>query len=116
MAEPTGPPDKVEVEKIKKRAVKLLWKAIPCPDQNGRILRYLVRHNYELPNGTFAEEHCETSWSNLAHITLINLRPNTKYAVQVAGINDAGVGPFSSPIQFVTLGGIYQLRCTSNLF
>ena len=106
LAEPTGPPENVKILWIKKRAAKLSWKAVPCPDQNGRILRYLVRHDYELPNGTFAEQQSETSQNDFK-ITLLNLRPNRNYSVQVAGVNDAGVGTFSLPIQLVTPGGIH---------
>ena len=113
LAEPTGPPKNVRIQWIEKTAAKLSWEAIPCPHQNGRILRYIVRHNYVFPNGTFAEQRSETSWRNSSDITLENLHPNSIYGVRVAGVNDAGVGPFSSPIKLVTLGGIHQQTYTS---
>ena len=113
-AEPTGPPNNVTIRWIKKRAAKLSWKAIACPDQNGRILRYLIRHDYELPNGAFAEDQSETGElpngtfaEQQSYITHLNLRPNRNYSVQVAGVNDAGVGTFSPPIKLVTPGGSY---------
>ena len=108
LAEPTGPPKNVRIYWIRKTAAKLSWKAIPCPHQNGIILRYIVRHDYELPNGTFAVQQSEMSWRISPRITLENLLPNSNYAVRIAGVNDAGVGPFSSPLKLVTLGGIYQ--------
>ena len=105
LAGPTRPPQRVKLHWFKVTSAKLSWKAIPCYHQNGLILRYLVRHDYQLPNGTFAVQKSETFWNNL-EITLMNLRPNRNYAVRVAGVNEAGVGAFSLPIQFITPGGM----------
>ena len=107
LAEPTEAPKRVKILSIKKTSAKLSWNAIPCPQQNGRILRYLVRHDYELPNGTFAVQQSETFLDSL-EITLMNLHPNRNYTVRVAGVNEAGVGAFTPPIQLITPGGIYQ--------
>ena len=115
LAEPTKAPKDVEILSIKGTSAELSWKAIPCLYQNGRILRYLVRHDYELPNGTFAVQQSET-FGNALNITLSNLRPNRNYVVGVAGVNEAGVGAFSSPIQLITPGGIYQLTYSSRHF
>ena len=113
LAGPTRPPKNFKILWIRKRAAKLSWEAIPCPHRNGRILRHIVRHDYELPNGTFALQRSETSWRNSSYITLRYLRPNSNYAVQVAGVTDAGVGPFSVPLLLVTPGGIAQQAHTS---
>ena len=115
LAEPTGAPNNVEILWIKKTSAELSWKAIPCPHQNGRILRYLVRHDYELPDGTFAVQQSKTFW-NALDIILTNLRPNRNYSVRVAGVNEAGVGAFSSPIQLITPGGIQQQTYSSRRF
>ena len=115
LAEPTEAPKDVKILSIKKTSAKLSWKAIPCPQQNGRILRYLVRHDYELPNGTFAVQQSETLW-NTSEIILLNLRPNRRYAVRVAGVNEGGVGVFSSPVHLITPGGIYPQRIYVDMF
>ena len=107
LAEPKMPPKKVKLKWIRKTSAQLSWKAIPCPGQNGMILWYLVRIDYKLPNGTFAMQQSKTSWDTLK-ATLINLLPNWKYSVRVAGVNQAGVGAFSLPLEFITLGGMYQ--------
>ena len=113
LAEPTGPPDNVQIHWIYQTAAYMSWKAIPCHHQNGRLLRYLVKYDYGLPNGTFVEQRSETpSWNSLG-ITLNNLLPNSHYFVQVAGVNDAGVGTFSRSLQLVTRGGRYQQTCIS---
>ena len=104
LAGPTMSPRSLELLWIKARSAKLSWKAIPCCHQNGLILRYLVRHDYELPNRTFAEQQTETFWNSL-EFTLMDLLPNRKYSVRVAGINAAGVGAFSLPILLITPGG-----------
>ena len=115
LAEPTGAPKDVKILSIKRTSAELSWKAIPCPQQNGRILWYLIRHDYELPNGTFAFQQSET-FGDALNITFTNLRPNRNYVVRVAGVNDAGVGAFSSPIQLITPGGIYQQIYSSRHF
>ena len=96
---------------IKETSAQLSWKAIPCAHNNGKILWYLVRHDYELPNGSFAVQQSATFWNSL-NIILTNLRPNRNYAVRVAGVNEAGVGAFSSAIQLITPGGIYMYQQT----
>ena len=111
LAEPTKAPKDVKILSIKRTSAELSWKTIPCHHQNGKILWYLVRHDYELPNGTFAVQQSETFWDAL-DVTLINLRPNRKYTVKVAGVNEAGVGVFSSPIPLITPGGIYIYQQT----
>ena len=75
------------------------------------ILRYLVRHGYELPNGTFAVQQTET-FGNTLDITLETLRPNRNYFVKVAGVNQDGVGAFSLPIALITPGGTYKQTYT----
>ena len=105
LAEPTKAPKNVKILWIRTTSAELSWKTIPCLYQNGMILRYLVRNDYELPNGTFAMQQSETS-SNTLKITFMNLRPNRKYSVRVAGVNQAGVGAFSLPLELITLGGM----------
>ena len=105
LAEPTGAPKQVKIIGIKPTSAKLSWKAIACSHQNGRILRYLVRHDYELRNGTFALQQSETL-CNILEITLLDLHPNRNYSVKIAGVNQAGVGPFSLPVQLITPGGM----------
>ena len=113
LAEPTGSPKNVKIHWTYRTSAYVSWKAIPCHHQNGRILRYLVKYDYELPNGTFVEQQSETSSWNSLGITFNNLLPNSNYSLQVAGVNDAGVGPFSPPLQLVTRGGRYQQTRTS---
>ena len=107
LAEPTMAPKNVKILWIRETSAELSWKTIPCPHKNGKILRYLVRHDYELPNGTFAVQQSETVCDAL-DIILTNLRPNRNYAVRVAGVNEAGVGAFTLPTQLITPGGIYH--------
>ena len=115
LAEPTGAPKNVKILWIRETSAELSWETIRCHHQNGKLLRYLVRHDYELPNGTFAVQQSKTFRDEL-YIILTNLRPNRMYAVRVAGVNDAGVGAFSSPVTLITPGGIYQQTYSSRDF
>ena len=59
-------------------------------------------------------EQADTTKSNIRQAELHDLRPNTNYLVVVAGINKGGLGPFSSPVTFVTPGGKGKL--TESIF
>ena len=61
-------------------------------------------YTYSLLSGDVVEQQDKTK-PNLRRAELYDLRPNTNYRVMVAGVNKAGLGPFSSPEMFTTPGG-----------
>ena len=102
--EPTKPPTKVNVMIVDRTKASVSWKPIPCPHQNGIIRFYLVRYVHSLFSGQVLEGNLTTEL-NFPAAELRDLRPNTNYVVMVAGWNRAGLGPYSSPVTFVTPGG-----------
>ena len=103
---PTKAPEDIRVDYATKEQLRLLWEPIPCFDQNGDVLYYVVRYVSHDPMNpeTVREQESQTADNQLG-ILLENLRPNTEYNVRVAGVTSAGIGIFSSPIVAATLGG-----------
>ena len=98
----TKGPEKVEVNGVTKETIDLSWGPIPCLHQNGIILHYLVQYS-----SGFEMEYESQTKDSLPKITLRDhLRPNTAYSVRIAGVNDGGIGEFSSPMTVITRGGM----------
>ena len=101
---PSRAPVIVKIVSVTKREVILSWEPIPCRYQNGIILLYVVKYDYMMGPESILWQESQVDGKQLA-ITLSQLRPNTNYSVRIAGATRAGIGVFSSPTTFVTLGG-----------
>ena len=107
-AGPTKAPEDIQIERITSKKLILSWKPIPCSDQNGVILRYIVKYLYqEVSEGI--RVHIARTHGRQLGIVLRNLRSNTKYNVSVAGVNIADMGVFSLPIVAITHGGKHYM-------
>ena len=91
---PTGFPQQVSVSTTS-RSVVVSWNAIECIEQNGPITGYSARlrdlRGAIIPGHIVGRGFIATG-----------LTPYTSYTFQVAGVNGAGIGPFTSSITFVT--------------
>ena len=72
------------------RNITFVWDAIECIDQNGLITNYTVYNASDLSYLDII--HGVTNMS----ITFTDLVPEHDYAIQVAGVNINGTGPYSS--------------------
>ena len=78
--------------------VSLMWREVPCVQQNGPITGYVVRY-YAICG---ADSNVQQNKSVMTTSDIIDgLTPNIEYGFQVAAVNVNGTGPFSEPI---TLG------------
>ena len=107
-AGPTEAPEDIEIDRITTKKLILLWEPIPCSDQNGVILYYVVRYLYQVVSEDIQKQESRTDGDQLG-IVLRNLRSNTIYNVTVAGVNSAGVGVCSLPIVAITHGGKHYM-------
>ena len=86
----------------------LNWREVPCDQQNGPIISYVVQYfatcGVDLEkNKTVVTIERNTDPAVISNNIGINgLTPNTEYAFQLAAVNTNGTGPFSEPI---ILGG-----------
>ena len=110
---PTKSPENIRVDRATEKELGLFWEPIPCSDQNGEILYYVIRYHYQVVSEDVQKQESKTYGDQLA-IILRNLRSNTEYNVTVAGVNIAGIGTFSSPIVAITLGGKQYMNLVVN--
>ena len=92
---PSASPTDVVVSEITTSSITVEWDVVPCIDRNGMITGYLVDYGYGIQNVT---EDTETLLSNLTS--------STSYNVRVAGVNDAGIGVYSTDMIIFTLGNM----------
>ena len=86
-------------------SITVEWGAVDCTDRNGDITGYSVRYGEE---GTPEREKTvkvATGDSSGRMYTISELSATTVYTVEVAAVNSAGTGVYSSPpITVVTIG------------
>ena len=92
---PTDSPFEVNTPSITSRSFSISWTEIECTEHNGLITNYTVEFQEEggavipgvIVNRTF---------------TASGLTPYTNYTFRVAGVNQAGTGPFSDTTSILT--------------
>ena len=93
---PTRSPSNLLIESRTAVSAIVTWKPPPIFFLNGRLTKYaltLTQNDKNILKSYDAdEEKCE----------LLNLRPFTKYSVEVAACNSAGCGPRSHELSFTT--------------
>ena len=100
---PSAPPTSVKVTKVTGNTITVKWKPVECSHQNGEITGYLVQYRVE-PSG---KELVVNTSEKL--ITLPNLMPFTTYSIEVAAVNSAGIGNFSSAVTNVTQQSEFEI-------
>ena len=96
---PSGAPPLLEATFVGHTEIFLRWRELPCVQQNGPIIGYVVQ--YFATCG--ADRNVQLNKSVVTPGDIItDLTPDTEYAFQVAAVNVNGTGPFSEAI---TLGG-----------
>ena len=83
-------------------SVTLTWDELPCSDQNGPLVGYVIR--YTPDGGTMVEQPLPIGSNQLTALT-----PCTSYTPMSAEENDAGIGVFSPPLPVITSGTINTL-------
>ena len=96
---PSGSPSSFRRAAVTPNNITVQWREIPCLSRNGVITGYIVR---AFRNGR-VERTVSVGGSTLG-ATISGLIPSTTYTVQVAGVNSAGTGPFTSSISIRTEG------------
>ena len=104
LAEPTRGPRELKILTAMTTCAELSWKHIPCCQQHGTIRHYLIVYEHTLPTGITVQQQSKTT-GNVLKVLLLNLRPNTDYVVRVAGVNRAGRGASSPPLDLTTDSG-----------
>jgi len=104
---PTGPPLNFTEDKGKSHnSIQVAWEMPVTSKIHGDLLRYLVHARPISPLST-AQESYQPVHPSVNNMILEHLKPNTKYNVTVAAINQYGVGAKTA---FITRKSIHFLR------
>ena len=96
---PSGSPSSFRRAAIAPNNITVQWGETSCLSRNGVITGYIVR---VFMNGRV--ERTVSIGGDTSEATIPGLIPSTTYGVQVAGVNSAGTGPFTSSISIRTEG------------
>ena len=96
---PSNGPTSVRVTTVTASSITVQWGEVPCLNRNGEITGYTTR---AVRNGVVEST---TNVPDIARgATISGLSPSTQYIVQVAAVNVAGTGPYSTSISIRTTG------------
>ena len=84
-------------------SITVQWDTVPCIEQNGDITGYSVQYINE---SLFSQNYMYISVSGESMTEATIPRLPTIYSIEVAAVNDAGTGVFSSSHMIVSLGNI----------
>ena len=80
-------------------AITVQWGPVDCMHHNGNITGYSVQY-WEV--GSERTLTVNVSGGDVTEYTISGLIPSTAYSVQVAAVNSAGTGPYTSPLMIET--------------
>ena len=92
---PSAAPANVRRTGITSTSITVRWGKVPCIHRNGDITGYIVQYGSQTQS---------VSGGSVTETTISNLTPSTTYNIQVAAVNDADTGGFSSSISIMTSG------------
>ena len=81
-------------------SIKVQWGSVSCRHQNGQITGYSVQYVAVVSSETGSE--MVSGDSSGGTTTISGLTRRTMYTVQVASVNSAGIGIYSTPLPFET--------------
>ena len=97
---PSAAPTDVAVSFNSSTSITVQWGSVPCIHQNGEITGYSVQYVALVRSETgFVVASGDSSGGTT---TISGLTRQTMYTVQVAAVNSAGIGVYSTPLPFET--------------
>ena len=92
---PSAAPTGLNVSAVTPVSITIHWELLPCQDQNGVITGNFVQYG-EVDNDTSQTVIVPGGENN--QIVISDLVPSTEYRFQVAAVNSAGIGNYSTSI------------------
>ena len=89
---PSGAPNGVEEVSTATNSITVGWEEVDCLLRNGMITGYTA---WAVRNGEVVGT--ASVGGDARQATISGLESSTEYSVQVAAVNSADIGPFSSP-------------------
>ena len=82
-------------------SITVQWGPVNCIQRNGDVTGYSVRYGVQ---GGGSTQTVSVSGGDATRRTISGLDTPTTYTIEVAAVNNAGTGPYSSPITRTTNG------------
>ena len=86
---PIAPPASLTSFKVTPKSFSIQWERVPCIHTNGEITGYSV-----LVQGNGGIQSVDITGSDVLTTDISGLVSDTSYLVQVAGVNDQGIGVY----------------------
>lgn len=103
---PTGSPQNLTVISTNPRNMLVAWQPVPEEEVNGPITSYIVRYMSDSPS--LINKSTTVSVTSNDVVITESVFPWRLYTVTLSAVNEAGEGPFSEPVTFLTAAeGIY---------
>jgi len=99
---PSAAPTSVHTSNVNVSSITVQWEAVDCIHQNGNITGYSVRHWVQRSS----THTLNISGGATTAFTLTGLSNSTTYTIDVAAVNNAGIGKYSDAIMVKTIGKI----------
>ena len=94
---PSAPPNSVSVSHVTSSTITIQWGRVNCSHHNGYLTGYSVRYGVQ---GSQNTQIMNVSEQNTA--TISKLITSATYGIEVAAINNVGVGMFSQILKVTT--------------
>lgn len=116
---PSASPSKVEIPSWSAKSITISWATPKGEELNGKLTGFFVRVNTTVnANGSRTRARREIIQvsrlynvsENSTSFTLEDLKPATRYSLEVAATTSVGAGPFSKPV-YQTTGEDGKLQC-----
>ena len=98
LAAPSAAPTSVNVSEVTSSSITVQWGAVDCIHRNGDITGYSVRYGVQGSGST------QTTSVSVNEATISGLTPSTTYSIEMAAVNGAGTGVYSSAVAQLTEG------------
>ena len=99
---PSAAPTSVHTSDVTFSSITVQWGAVDCIHQNGNITGYSVRYWVQRSS----THTLNVSGGAATAFTLTGLSNSTTYNIDVAAVNNAGIGKYSDAIMVKTIGKI----------
>ena len=97
---PSSPPTIVSTSDVTKSSITVQWRPVDCIHRNGDITGYSVRYGVQ---GSGNPQNVYVSGGTTIETTISGMGSDTTYSIEVAAVNSAGTGMYSSPTAVSTL-------------
>ena len=98
---PSAAPTSVRESGVTSSSITVQWGAVDCIHHNGDITGYSVRYGVQ---GSGSTQTRDVSGGSVTEATISSLMPSTTYSIQVAAVNSAGIGEYSTSHIIQTTG------------